>query len=124
MNYHIKHGSAAALVLLAAGCAANQPVVVTTDFADAAASIRQAETAGAQRYSSRELNIARQELDQAREAQERGDYDLAERLAKQAEVDAELAAATAGNREMQAAVDELRASIETLRRETQRGEQP
>jgi hypothetical protein len=117
------YGTAAALVLVAAGCAGNQQVA-RNDFSRAAASIRQAEEGGAQRYSSRELNVARQELDQAREAQERGDPELANRLATQAELDAELAAATADNREMQTAVEELRASIDTLREETRRGEQP
>jgi hypothetical protein len=113
---------AAAMVVLS-GCASNErQAQAPNDFADAEASLRQADQAGAQRYASRELNLARQELDQAREAAERGDHELAARLAKQAEVDAELAAATAGNEEMQAAVAEMRAGLQTLRDELQRNE--
>ena len=115
-------GGIFASVLLIAGCANNdqQTRQAPNDFAAAEASLRQADQAGAQRYASRELNLARQELDQAREAADRGDDELAARLAKQAEVDAQLAGATAGNEEMQAAVAEMRAGLQTLRDELQR----
>ena len=120
----ISGGSAVALMFTLSGCAgSNEQLVAANNFATAEASIQQAYQAGAQRYSSGELNMARQKLEQAKKAQEDGDDELAQRLAAQAEVDAQLAAATAGNKEMQAAVVDLRGGIQTLRDEIQRGQQ-
>ena len=121
----MKHATVAGLAVmtLVASCAGNERQQVSNNFATAEASIEQAERAGAQRYSGRELNLARQQLDQAKAAQEEGDAELAQRLAAQAEVDAQLAAAIAGNEEMQMAVQELRSSLQTLRDEIARGQQ-
>jgi hypothetical protein len=108
----------------ASGCASNDVVeqAALNDITRAEASLERAQQAGAQRYSSREVNLARDKLEQARDAQQQGDRERAERLAAEAELDAELAAATAGNEEMQAALRELRDSLQTLREETQRAE--
>ncbi|HEX6998150.1 MAG TPA: DUF4398 domain-containing protein [Gammaproteobacteria bacterium] len=108
---------------MAAGCAGNDQLP-SPGFTQAQASIDQAEQANAQRYASQELNMAREKLDQAREAQEDGDDELAGRLAMRAQLDAELAAATASNQEMQMAAAELRETIETLRSEVSRGAAP
>ncbi|HEY8518618.1 MAG TPA: DUF4398 domain-containing protein [Gammaproteobacteria bacterium] len=105
------------------GCAGNRELP-SPGFTQAQASIDQAEQANAQRYASQELNMAREKLDQAREAQEDGDEELAARLAMRAQLDAELAAATASNEEMQMAAAELRQTIETLRGEISRGAAP
>jgi len=124
MNVATARMGALTLIFSLASCAGNETQQQSANnFATAAASIEQAERAGAQRYSSRELNVARQKLDQARDAQEDGDTQLAQRLAAQAEVDAQLAAAIAGNEEMQTAVQDLRAGLQTLREEIQRGQQ-
>jgi hypothetical protein len=112
----------AGTLLALAGCAGQEPQQQTNEFFQAEAAITQAEQSGAQRFASRELNLARQQLDQARAAREDGDLVLAQRLANQAQVDAQLAAARAGNEEMQNAVQELRASLETLREEIRRNE--
>lgn len=119
----ISGGTAVALMFTLSGCSGSSELVAANNFATAEASIQQAEQAGAQRYSSGELNMARQKLEQAKAAQEDGDDELAQRLAAQAEVDAQLAATTAGNKEMQAAVVDLRSGIQTLREEIQRNQQ-
>src|SRR5690606_40741663 len=54
------------------------------------------------------LPISRETLDQARQAQEEGDEELAARLAERAAIDADYAAAVAQNEELQEAVQELR----------------
>jgi len=107
-----------AAVTFVAGCASNQPAQPPDGLVRAEASIEQAERAGAQRAAARELNLARQKLDEARDAYEEEDLTAARRLAEQAIVDAEYAAAKAGNEEMQAAVQELRSGLQTLREET------
>jgi len=114
----------AVLAIVSSGCANDRTLTqATLEYVSRAeASIERAEQAGAQRYSARELNLARQELDDARDAQERDDPVLAERLAIQADLDAQLAAARAGNEEMQAAARELDDSLRTLEEETLRSE--
>jgi hypothetical protein len=114
----------ASLNTVVAGCAGNTALEQQSlnSVTRAEASFDRAQQAGAQRYSSRELNLARDKLEGARDAQQREDFERAERLAVEADLDAQLAAATAGNQEMQAAVTELRDSVQTLREEIQRGE--
>ncbi len=111
----------AALVLLA-GCASNPPPASTGSIEEAQQRIEEAERAEAQRYANRELNLARDKVMQALEAQQDGDIELAAVLAEHAELDAAYAAARANNASVQAAVDELRASIATLESELQRQE--
>ena len=113
----------AALLAALGGCAGQDSQTPPNEFFQAEAALTQAEQAGAQRYAGRELNLARQQLDQARAARADGDLELAQRLANQAQADAELAAARSGNEEMQAAVQELRSSLDTLREEIRRGAQ-
>src|SRR5690606_7467802 len=100
-------GALASLVL-AAGCAGNQ-AVPASNMQLAEQRIDEAERADAQRYANRELNMAREKLLQAREAQEDGDEERAARLAEQAELDAAYALALAENESVQSAVNELRA---------------
>src|SRR5690606_7201382 len=111
-------GALASLVL-AAGCAGNQ-AVPASNMQLAEQRIDEAERADAQRYANRELNMAREKLLQAREAQEDGDEERAARLAEQAELDAAYALALAENESVQSAVDELRATLATLESELQR----
>jgi len=108
-----------ASLVLAAGCAGNQQVV-TSSIEEAEQRIDEAERADAQRYANRELNMAREKLIAAREAQQEGDEERAARLAERAELDAALAIATADNESIQAAVEELRATIATLETELDR----
>jgi predicted RNase H-like nuclease (RuvC/YqgF family) len=89
----------------------------------AEASINEAQNAGAFEQAGADLNRAREKLAKAREAVEDGDEELAERLAIEAQLDAEVASATAGNQEMQAALSELQNGIRTLQEEIRRNEQ-
>lgn len=118
------NAAVAAFAVALSGCASQrsdeQPPAA---FFQAEASIQQAEQADAQRYASHELNLARQQLQEARNARQQGELARAERLAAQAQVDAELAAAKAGNEQLQMVVQELRASLDTLRQELNRSAQ-
>lgn len=89
----------------------------------AEATIKEAESGGAFEQGGADLNRAREKLAKAQEAAKDGDEEIAERLAIEAELDAEVAAATAGNQEMQAALSELQESIRTLQDELRRSEQ-
>jgi hypothetical protein len=93
------------------------------DIDRAAASIDEAEKAGAFEQAGADLSRARGKLDAARKASEDGDEDAARRLAVEADLDAQLASATARNQEMQAAVTEVQESIRTLQDELRRNEQ-
>jgi len=111
--------AAVACLAIAAGCAGNQSVP-SASIQQAEQRIDEAERADAQRYANRELNMAREKLLQAREAQEDGDEERAARIAEHAELDAAYAIALADNESVQAAVDELRATLATLESELQR----
>lgn len=112
-----------AVVILAgamlAGCAGN-PERPVEDIAAANVTIERAEQAGARRYSSADLDMARQKLADAKAASERGNYVAAERLAEQARLDAEYAAAAADTAKAREAVAAVQGRIDTLRREIQR----
>ena len=116
-----------AAMFVAAGCAGSQKRADATAQKEvierAATSIDEAEKAGAYEHGSADLNRAREKLNAARKASEDGDDDVAERLAVEADLDADVAAATARNQEMQAAVTELQQSIQTLQDELRRNEQ-
>lgn len=111
--------AAPALLVFAAGCASNQPVP-SASIEQAEQRIEEAERADAQRYATRALNTAREQLLQAREAQEEGEDESAARLAERAELDAAYAIARSDNQTVQAAVDELRATLATLESELAR----
>jgi len=113
-------GSAAvAWLVLVAGCAGNQPIPAAS-IEQAEERIDEAERSNAERYANRELNMAREKLLQAREAQEDGDEERAARLAEHAELDAAYAIALADNESVQEAVEELRATLATLESEIER----
>src|SRR5262245_53992737 len=89
----------------------------------AADSISEAESGGAYEQAGTDLNRAREKLAKAQEAAKDGDEEVAERLAVEAGLDAQVASATASNQEMQAALSELEESIRTLQDELRRNEQ-
>jgi hypothetical protein len=119
--------AALAVAVVAWGCAGNSrredSNAYREDFARAEASINEAQSAGAFEHGGADLNRAREKLNAARKASEDGDDDVAQRLAIEADLDADVAAATARNQEMQAAVTELQDSIQTLQDELRRNEQ-
>lgn len=109
----------AAAAALTAGCASNQ-AVPTASIEQAEQRLEEAERAEAQRYANRELNMAREKLIEAREAQQDGDEERAARLAELAELDAAYAAAVADNEMAQSAVQELRDTLAALESELER----
>jgi hypothetical protein len=76
--------------------------------------------ASAARYGSAELTLARDKLRAAEDAADDGDREIAERLAVEADLDADLAAATARNQQTRALADEVRSGLQTLDDELRR----
>lgn len=110
----------AAAALATAACAGNEQRP-DEDFARAEAGIRQAERSGAEQYGALELQSARDKLERARAAaNQEGDMAAARRLAEQAALDAELAAAKTSSRKAELALKEVEDSIAALREEMQR----
>ena len=107
------------IVLTMAACSGG-PERPVAEIASAEATIERAEQSGARQFSSADLDMAREKLAEARAASDRGDHAVARRLAEQAEVDAEYAAAAAETERSRDAVKALRSSIQTLRDEIQR----
>jgi hypothetical protein len=115
-----------AAVIALSGCAGNSQRGdrgYREDLARAEASIDEAQKLGALERGSTDLNRARAKLNAARKASEEGDEDVAQRLAVEADLDADVAAATARNQEMRVAVTEVQESIRTLQDELRRNEQ-
>ena len=108
-----------------AGCASSQPPseAVSADLATARTAVEQAEQADATNYAALEMRNARQKLEQAQAAMDRGDRMLAQRLAEQAAVDAQLAEVKSRSTKAQNAVTEVQESIRALREEIQRNSQ-
>lgn len=102
-----------------AGCASSAPRP-DEQLARADASIAQAEQAGARQYSGTEFDSARDKAREARRLADQGDNAEARVLAEQAELDAELAAASSRAKSTQKAAAEVQAATQTLREETAR----
>jgi hypothetical protein len=114
-----------ALALLAlAGCAGNRAAPeYQGDLQRAGRTVAEAEQEGAYQYGGAELNLAREKLRAAERAAEEGEDEEAQRLATEAELDAQLAMAISRNQQTQAAVQEVRESIRTLQEELRRSQQ-
>lgn len=110
-----------ALSLLIAGCSGSK--LPPPDFSSSRSAIAQADQAGASEAAPLALRNARQKLQEAEAASNRGEYRMAQMLAEQADIDAKLAEAKARSTKAQAAVDELRESIRVLRDEINRNRQ-
>ncbi len=108
-------GAAASLAaaLALAACAASP--VPNEKIAVAQASVQHAEQSGAQQFAPVELSTARDKLQRAEKAAADHDAQPATMLAEQANVDAELAEATAQEHRSQKAEAELQASLQALR---------
>lgn len=92
------------------------------ELASARTSIAQAEQAGANEHGAEPLTSAREKLSAAQAAVARDEMVVAQRLAEEAALDAELAGAMARNRKAELAVEELNDTIEVLREEIARGQ--
>lgn len=111
---------AIALVVGLAACSRGDPP--QAQLGAGAQAVTAAEQAEAMRYSPVELTAAREKLNAARTASDDGDYDRARRLAEQAQVDAELAAARARGAAAEEAARTVQQDIQALR--TQPGTTP
>lgn len=113
--------SAGAAIWLSA-CAANP--VADEKIAVAKASLQRAEQAGAPQAAPLELTAARDKLSRAEKANTDHNLKPATELAEEANIDAQVAEATAQQQRSRKAATDFDASIEALRQESLRSSQP
>lgn len=121
----ILHGRAILLMAVpvaALGACASSPDRPFEELGRAEASIEQAQASGAREYGAAELEAAQNKLVRARTAANDNDNVMAERYAREATLDANLAIAMTRNRQAELSVEELNKSIETLRQEISRNQ--
>ena len=82
--------------------------------------VRDAERSKAPQYAALELQMARENLDQAKQAMQRKEYEAARRMAEKALVESQLAEEKALAASTREAAEDLRKSIESLRDEISR----
>lgn len=111
-----------ALALCVAACASTP--IPNEQIAVAKSSVQRAEQNGAPELAPVEMSAARQELASAEKAAADRQAVPATQWAEKANVDAQLAEATAQQRRAHKAATEFDASMATLRQETQRSSQP
>jgi hypothetical protein len=111
-----------AIVLSAAGCATTP--VPNEKIAVAKSSVQRAEQSGAPDLAPVEMAAARDKLARAEKAAADRNAVTATQLAEQANVDAELAEATARQQRSHKAAAEFDASMQALRSESMRNTQP
>ncbi|HET8941848.1 MAG TPA: DUF4398 domain-containing protein [Rudaea sp.] len=83
------HRAFVILLVALAGCSPTKPP--NADLADAASALDAARTAGAATYAPLELRNAADHLSQAQASVDTHDYDVAMRMARESQVDSELA---------------------------------
>lgn len=110
----------ATVAVLALTACASTPQAPTQQLQAAELAITGAEQAGVADYASVELNEARTKLAAAQSAVDADEMVLAERLAHEARVSAELATARAEMLEAREVNEDMRRSIDVLRQELQR----
>ena len=110
-------------MVVLAGCAVKVPAPAK-QVTLATQSIAQAESSGAVEFAPVELKTARDKLSQAKVAMEKEENLKANRLADEAMVDANLAEAKARSAKSQKVVEELKESINVLRKEMNRKTNP
>ena len=106
-----------ASVLLIAGCSGIPP---TEQIAVSKAAVNSASSAGGTQFAPVPMRTAMEKMDAVERAMMIKDYLIAQRLAEQAQVDAQLAAATARSIKAQNAASELQQSNRVLRQEIDR----
>jgi hypothetical protein len=111
-------GVAVAAVVLMAGCANTSAPI--EQMAVSRAAVSNAMSAGGNQYAPVEFRSASEKLEAAERAMAAKDYELALRLAEQAEVDATLSAEMARSAKAQKAADALQDDIRVLRQEIER----
>jgi len=108
----------AGLLTLSACASTPQPPTQALQAAELA--ITNAETNRVADYASSELNEARQNLAAANSAVQMEEMELAQRLAEQSRVNADLASARTEMMKAKAVNEEMQKSIDTLKQEMQR----
>lgn len=111
-----------ATTLLSLGACAASGTRPDVELARAQTSIDLAEESGAREFGLTALEHARNHLAEAQRAADDREYETALRLAHEAELDAELAAAQTDHQKSELALAEIKESIATLRREIARNE--
>lgn len=126
MKYGLMNVKGAVLVAVSlavlGGCASTP--IPNEKVAVAKASLQRAEQSGAPELAPVELATARDKLSRAEKAVADRDALPATRLAEQANVDAELAEATALQHKSHKAATEFDSSMQSLRQESMRNSQP
>jgi hypothetical protein len=117
-SLHRKTWLYAGALLLAAGCASTP--APTEQIAVSQAAVNDAVAAGAPEYAALELTLARDKMTAASNAVANKDYELARRLAAEAEVDARLARGKANAARAQKAANAVQEDIRVLREELNR----
>jgi Domain of unknown function (DUF4398) len=118
----VRGAMVAAAVLTMAGCASTP--IPNEKIAVAKASVQRAEQSGAPEYAPVELAAARDKLTRAEKAASDRESQPATMLAEQANVDAQLAEATAMQQRSHKAAAEFDSSMQALRQESMRSSQP
>ena len=116
----LTRGAAAIAVTVVALAACTSNPVADEKIAVAKSSVQRAEGSGAPEYAPVELATARDELARAEKKNAERDLQPATMLAERANIDAELAEATAQQQRSHKAAMEFDASMQTLRQETTR----
>jgi hypothetical protein len=113
----------AASVIVLGACASSSPVA-DEKIAVAKASLQRADGSGAPEFAPVELATARDKLARAEKANADHDLQPATNLAEQANVDAQLAEATAQEQRAHKAAMEFDSGINTLQQESMRSSPP
>jgi 2-hydroxychromene-2-carboxylate isomerase len=108
-----------AVALAMAGCASEPHQVA--ELARAQTLVEQAEQGGAQQFAPADLQAARDKLQQAQ--QKHTDDEVTVRLAQEAALDAQVAAARTRSAKAEQALAQVNAGSETLRQEASRPQQ-
>lgn len=116
MMYRV--ATAAAAITLMAGCASTS--APTEQMAVSRVAVSNAMSAGGNQFAPVQLKSALDKMDAAERAMGAKDYELALRLAEQAEVDAKLAAEMARSAKAQQAATAVQDDIRVLRQEIDR----
>ena len=114
-------GAAVAAAIFMSGCASTPTIPPPTDqMALSRAAISSASSAGGSEYAPVQLKSAMDKMDGAERAMGTKNYGLARQMAEEAQVDAQLAAATARASKAQKAANALQQSDQVLKKELDR----
>jgi len=117
-----RHGAVFAALAAAAALACAAPTAPVREIGKAETAVKGAEQENkTQEAAGLEMTMAREKLERAKQALRDGDKEKAQRLAEEAQVDAELAHVKAESETAQDAALELERSIQSLRGEAERG---